>query len=227
MTPSIAIVRALSGLACVVAYSLAMHYTSAVNPSPNWAAILVLAPFLGAALLAVWRAPTAGARLAMLAGCGVAGVVLTVFWHRLTEHVGILFYLQHAGIYALLGLMFGRTLGKGQTPLVTQFAALLHPHMSAPHTRYAGQVTIAWTIYFAATAAISTGLFFLADFAAWSLFANVLGTPLTIAMFVLEYAIRCRVLPPEDRGNLAQSWQAWKTYNAKQQAADAARRLTR
>ena len=227
MTPSIAIVRALIGLACVLTYSLAMHYSSAVNPNPNFAAVLVLAPFVGAALLAAWRAPTISARLTLLAACSLASVLLAMIWHRLTEHVGILFYLQHAGIYALLALMFGRTLGKGQTPLVTQFAAMLHPQMSAAHARYAGQVTVAWTIYFAATATISTGLFFFAGFANWSIFANVLGTPLTIAMFVLEYAIRCRVLPPEDRGSLAQSWQAWKTYNAKKQAADAAQKLTR
>jgi uncharacterized membrane protein len=87
--------------------------------------------------------------------------------------------------------------------------------------RYTRQVTWAWTIYFLATVALSTLLFFFGSGEAWSIFANVLGMPLTVAMFVIEFAIRHRVLPPEERGTLRDGWRAWKMHSAAQAAAKA------
>lgn len=205
-----AVARALLVGAGVILYALAMHYTSAVNPAPTAAAILVMAPFAGAALLAAWNST---ARFAMLALCLLAGGLIAGFWHVFTDHVGWLYYLQHAGIYAMLGLMFGRTLGAGKTPLCTQMAVFMHDEMTTRIVRYTRQVTLAWTIYFFATATISTLLYFFASFEAWSVFANVLGLPLMGTMFVVEFAIRCRVLPRAERGSLANTWRAWKQHS--------------
>ena len=47
------------------------------------------------------------------------------------------------------------------------------------------------------------------------------GVPLTVPMFVLEFAVRCRVLPPEERSTLKSGWEAWQRYNARQRAAGA------
>lgn len=211
-----ALVRALLAGAGILLYALAMHYTSAVRPAPNAAAALVIAPFALTALVSAWQAP---ARRLMLAACALAGGLIVAGWSTFTTHLGWLYYLQHAGIYALLALMFGRTLAGSRTPLCTQVGAFLHERMTEGVIRYTRQVTIAWTAYFLLTVAISSGLFFFASFEAWSLFGNVLGGPLMAAMFLIEYLVRRRVLPPEERGSLANTWRAWKRHNAAQPPA--------
>jgi len=209
ISPSVA--RALLGIAGILLYSLAMHYTSAVNPNRDWAAALVIAPFLGAALLIAWRSPR---RMLQLTVCATAIAALALFWPRLTAHVGWLYLLQHAGIYFLLGLMFGRTLVHQRTPLCTQFASFMTDHMTPRVCRYTRQVTVAWTVFFFATASISALLFFFSSFENWSIFANLLGLPLLGTMFTVEFAIRLRVLAPEERGSLRKTWQAWKNHGA-------------
>lgn len=203
--------RAILAGAGILLYALAMHFTSAVYPHPDAAAALVIVPLGGAAVMSAWNSDFP---LPLLAACGLAGGLIAGGWQLLTDHVGWLYYLQHVGIYGLLALMFGRTLAKAHTPLCTQLAVFLHDEMTPRIERYTRQVTIAWTLYFAATVAISSGLYFFASFEAWSVFANVLGTPLIVAMFVIEFAIRRRVLPPEERGSLANTWRAWKQHNA-------------
>lgn len=222
MSPSIA--RALLGIAGILLYSLAMHYTSAVNPDRNWAAALVIAPFLGAAVLIAWRSSW---RTLQLAACGLVAGLLAVFWAPLTAHVGWLYLLQHAGIYFLLGLMFGRTLAPRQTPLCTQFARFMTEHMTPRVCRYTRQVTVAWTIYFFATATLSSALFFFSSFENWSIFANVLGLPLLGTMFLVEFAFRLRMLAPEERGSLRKTWQAWKNHGTQQPAAAPAESLVK
>jgi len=56
-------------------------------------------------------------------------------------------------------------------------------------------VTWAWCGFFAANAAVSAALAALAPLEAWSLFANVLATPLFVLMFAGEYAYRRRRFP--------------------------------
>lgn len=210
-----ALVRALLIGAGILLYALAMHYTSAVNPIPHAAAALVIAPFAVTALISAWGSP---ARPLLLGACGLAGGLIAGFWNVFTDHLGWLYYLQHVGIYGLLALMFGRTLTESRVPLCTQIGYFLHDEMTERVLRYTRQVTVAWTAYFLATVAISTLLFFFASFEAWSIFGNVLGAPLMATMFLLEYVVRCRVLPPAERASLANTWRAWKRHSAGQPA---------
>ena len=72
---------------------------------------------------------------------------------------------------------------------------MLHAPLSARHEHYTRLVTVAWTLFFAVMAVISTLLYFLASLAAWSVFANMLTLPLVALMFIVEYGVRRRVLP--------------------------------
>jgi uncharacterized membrane protein len=81
--------------------------------------------------------------------------------------------------------------------------------MSPALARYTRGVTLAWTIFFGAVATVSVALFFLAPRPLWSAFANLLTLPLVGAMFAAEYAVRVRVLPPEERGGLADAARAY------------------
>lgn len=212
-----ALVRAVLAGAGILLYAVAMHLTSAVYPNPDAAAVLVIAPLAGAAVVSAWNSAYP---LPMLATCGLTGGLVAGGWTLLTDHVGWLYYLQHVGIYGLLALMFGRTLTRTRTPLCTQMAVFMHDEMTPRVERYTRRVTIAWTLYFLATVLISSVLYFFASFEAWSVFANVLGAPLIGAMFVIEFAIRRHVLPPEERGSLTNTWRAWKKHNARHEYND-------
>ena len=60
---------------------------------------------------------------------------------------------------------------------------------------YTVKVTWVWTIYFAATIVISLLLYFFAPLTVWSFFANVLGIPLAMLLFVGEYFYRIKTIP--------------------------------
>jgi uncharacterized membrane protein len=72
---------------------------------------------------------------------------------------------------------------------------MTHGRLDEKLARYTRQVTIAWTAFFVATAALSILLFVAAPIAVWSAFANVLSLPLVALMFAAEYAVRLRRLP--------------------------------
>ena len=201
-----ALPRALLAGAGIVFYALAMHHTLAVQPRPDLAAALLIAPVTLASLLAAWNS---AARLRWLTACGLAAITLAGLWPLLTRHIGWLYFLEHVTIFGLLGLLFGRSLMRNHTPLCTQIGAVLHERMSERSIHYTRQVTVAWTIFFSASVGVSALLFFFASFEAWSFFANVLGMPLMGALFAGEFAVRCHVLPPEERGSLLGTIQAW------------------
>ncbi|MBN9426213.1 MAG: acyl carrier protein [Burkholderiales bacterium] len=106
------------------------------------------------------------------------------------------FYLaQHAGINALLGLLFGRSLLRGRQPLVTRLALLLHQQLPAPMLAYTRSVTRAWTLFFAAMTLVSLSLYQFGPMAWWSVLANFLTLPAVALMFAVEYAIRLQRFP--------------------------------
>ena len=82
--------------------------------------------------------------------------------------------------------------------------------LQPPVARYTRQVTVAWTIFFAAMVVTSSLLFFLAPIQVWSAFANLLSMPLVAAMFIAEYAVRKRVLPDLPRTHILESLRAYR-----------------
>lgn len=211
MKPGLAarLVQVCKGAAAVclyIGYSFLAHFAAASHTPGVFEAVVAIAPILALAFFLAWRSPRRPLVLALwLAGCmGLYGVS---DW--LVVHYSWVFLLQDAGMQVLLCLAFGRTLLLGQTPLVSQFAAVVHGTLSPGLARYTRKVTWAWTLYFAGMATLSLLLFWLAPIAVWSAFANLLGLPLAVLMFVGEYVVRRCVLPPAD---LAGLWEAFQAY---------------
>ena len=102
----------------------------------------------------------------------------------------------------LLAVGFGRSLRTGETPLCTRLADRLHGPLTPAETRYTRQVTLAWALLFVALMLTTLGLYVAAPLAAWSLFVNFVTFPVIVAMFVAEFAVRRRLLPPADRGGI-------------------------
>jgi uncharacterized membrane protein len=191
-----------------LAYALFAHYASAMADIGAWAILLAAAPVLvigiGFARENRWGLLALGA---LLAGFGV----LAWLWPTLHNPAAWLYFLQHFGVYGALALIFDRTLTGGRQPLITVLAAFVHDVMSPELNRYTRQVTMAWTLFFAACSGTSAGLFFFGPIEAWSVFANILSLPLTGLMFLIENEVRKRILPKRDLVGLKATVRAFRT----------------
>lgn len=180
----------------LVALDMAMaHYLSRQPTVQGWAVVLALLPMTVAVLSLIRRA--AGTLLCCAALAGMIGLLVVVL--PLLEHnVSWVYFIQNITVNILLGLWFGLSLTHGNEPLCTAFAEQLHPVMNPLLRRYTTHLTQVWTAIFFLMATVSIGLFFLAPLTVWSVFANLLSLPIMALVFVIEYAVRKRILPSED-----------------------------
>lgn len=186
------IVRGMGIAALVIGYALLAHYTNESPHHSSLGAVVAIAPLVLIALALAWRSPRRWVILSVLVSLCVA---LWAVWPALERHFGLVYWLQHAGMQVTLFVTFGRTLFAGRQPLCTRFAHAVHAPLTPQHEIYARQVTVAWTLFFAAMTLASTLLYFLTPLATWSVFANILTLPLVVLMFVAEYVVRRRALP--------------------------------
>jgi uncharacterized membrane protein len=199
-----------------IAYPVLAHYstaTSAATTFPSLGVAVSLAPSLAILLWLTWRSPM---RWIMVPVCVGVGLLLWSFWGTLERNFSWVYFLQHAGTYAMLAAMFGVTLARGRQPLCTRFAEVVHGSLTPEEVRYSRQVTLAWTLLLLAISLVSSALFFLASIEVWSVFANFLSFPLIMLMFVVEYAIRLRKLPHQKKHSIMDGVRAyWKTPAAR------------
>jgi uncharacterized membrane protein len=185
-------VRAVTIATAVIAYAVLAHRSNAIPGNGTLGAILAIAPLWLAAVILAWRSDH---RWAGLAACGLGALIAYAGWDSLRSHYAWLYLIQQVGAYGLLGLSFGRSLGRGRVPLCTRFATLVHGPLAAAATRYTRSVTVAWTLFFAAMSSALLLLYVVAPLAVWSAFANFCAAPLVGLMFIGEYLVRHRVLP--------------------------------
>ncbi len=202
--------------AACIAYPVLAHYsaaTSAATTQPSLGVAVSLAPSLAILLWLTWRSPM---RWAMVLVCVWVGALLWGFWGVLERNFGWVYFLQHAGTYAMLAAVFGVTLGRGRQALCTRFAEMVHGSLAADEIRYSRQVTLAWTLFLLAISLVSAILFFFADIGVWSVFANFLSFPLILLMFVVEYGVRRHKLPHQKKHSIMDGVMAyWKTQGVR------------
>lgn len=176
--------------------------------------LLVVAGMLPLAALAVAAGWASRARYVALSACTIGLVLVMLNLQRLQDHVAFFYFIQHVGAMGTLGLTFGTTLWAGpERAFCSRIAAFVMPGpLDAHYLLYTWKVTLAWTIFFALTAAVSVILFCWGPVLWWSFFANVLSPLLVGAMFVAEYGIRLLALPRRPRLNLSETIQAYRAY---------------
>ena len=204
--------RWLGIAALVISYPLLAHYTNRSAHSGNLGALVATAPVVLIALALAWRSRR---RFIMLGVPVLVCIALWAGWPALMNHYGLVYWLQHAGIQLILFMTFGRTLIAGRQPLCTRFAMAVHAPLTPQHEIYARQVTVAWTLFFAAMALVSTLLFFLAPLTTWSVFANFLTLPLVALMFIAEYWVRRCVLPDMRHTHILDAVRAFRNTPAR------------
>ena len=203
--------RWLGIAAVVIGYAVLANYTNQSAAASTLGALVAIAPIALTTLALAWRSAQ---RLLMLGLVALAGVCLWLVWPVLKQHFGWIYWLEHESVQWLLFIAFGRTLLANRQPLCTQFAEIVHGSLLPRHARYAGQVTIAWTIFFASMIVISTGLFFTQPVAVWSIFANFIFLPLVALMFLVEYAVRKLLLPDLEEANIMDAVRAFMHHSA-------------
>lgn len=206
------IARWLGIAALVIGYPLLAHYTNESSHSDNLGAVVAIAPVVLIALVLAWRSPR---RVIMLGVLVLLCVALWAGWPVLERHFGLVYWLQHVGMQLILFMTFGRTLIAGRQPLCTRFAQMVHAPLTPQHEIYARQVTVAWTLFFAAMALVSTLLFFLAPLTTWSVFANFLTLPLVVLMFIAEYWVRRWMLPDMRHRHILDAVRAFRNTPAR------------
>jgi uncharacterized membrane protein len=193
--------------ASILVYALLEHYANTTPGAAAFGAALAVTPLLAAWLLMARR--TARPRLSLLLASLLAGFVLVQTWPQIERNFPLMFMLQEAGVYLMLGFGFGRSLSPGQIPLCTRWATMVHGPLSEPVQRYTRSVTLAWTIYFVAISLGSIVLYAFAPLRLWSVFANFLTLPLAALMFAIEYEVRRRRLPWMQHASLADTARAY------------------
>ena len=203
-----ALLRGLALLVLLVAWAVLAHFGSAGEGNADFSVALATAPVVVLVVMLLWRL---GNPL-WLVGGGLSVLGLLAWaWPSLRQNIALLFYIQHLGTNLALGLLFGRTLFGNQEALVTQFARLAHGGaISEIKRRYTRQVTVAWTAFFVGSVVVSSALFWLAPAAAWSVFANLLSTPLIALMFALEHLARLLLLPADERSSVADTIRGYR-----------------
>lgn len=202
----------------VVGYALVAHYSTtpqAAHDMPMLGLVASLAPTLALLFWLAWQSPRRPAMLAL--GILVVGVIWR-YRTALGRHSEWIYLIEHAGSNVLLAIAFGATLARGRQPLCTRLAAGIRGGLTPEVERYTRQVTLAWTLFFAAMSTLSCLLFAFAPITVWSTFAYLLTLPLVLLMFVVEYRVRLRRLPDERRNSLLKSITAYWHSSQPQQA---------
>ena len=207
------VLRWIGIAALIIGYPLLAHYTNQSNAHAHLGALVAIAPVFLIALVLAWRSPRRTSLLSLwILACGG----LWWSWPTLEQHFGLVYWLQHVSMQLILFMTFARTLFGGRKPLCTRFAETVHVDPLSPeHVIYARQVTVAWSLFFAAMALVSSALFFLAPLTTWSVFANFLTLPLVALMFIAEYWVRKWALPELRNSHILDAVRAFRNASAR------------
>ena len=179
----------------ILAYTCLSHYCN-TRGVHRLGAILALAPLV--ALMGTFLRHALPSYILFLTAA-LGALLLYDNWPILEKNFSVVYLLQECGMYGLLAAGFGRSLRAGEVALCTRFADKLHGPLNAAEILYSRRVTLAWTLFFTLMGVTVVVLYVAAPRAIWSAFVNFLATPLILAMFAAEYAVRGRVLPHTER----------------------------
>ena len=195
---------------------LVFNHLLTIDEHPSLLMLAVgVTPLSAIALVSAWHSRLRGWALSVLA---VLAITVLLLLDSLRNHVNWLYFMQHAGIMALLAITFGSTLGRGDAnALCSRVTRLMLSGSADPaYMRYTWKVTLVWTVYFITSALISVGLFFFGSLTVWSYFANLL-TPIIVGLiFVIEYLVRVRVLPERTHFSIAKTIRAYRIHDRHQ-----------
>jgi uncharacterized membrane protein len=185
----------------VIAYPLLIHASIRDNEVAGLRLLFVVLPPALALLWFAWRAVGGVWKLV------VVGAFLAMLYFVLNgqhERIGLIAVdgISHATFNLFMLWFFGRTLAKGNEPLITQISRRINGELEPDIVIYTRHVTQAWCIYFAGQVTVSLLLYLFAPLSVWSLFVNVLEFPLLVLMFAGELVWRAVRYPHHSRNTI-------------------------
>lgn len=173
-----------------IAWSALLHLAILKGITDSAHLLVLSLPLLVGGGWLVMRA--VGARWRPLIALALAGVVYGLLRaHQLRGGMIAADGLSHATINFFLLWLFAGSLRRGSEPLISRMARHVEGGELTPGLAcYTRNVTIAWSVFFAAQLLVSALLFTLAQLPVWSLFINVLNAPSVVLLFGAEYLIR-------------------------------------
>jgi uncharacterized membrane protein len=190
-----------------LAYMVASHWLMTQTRESAWNVVGVLSPMLLIVAIGAWRSGYrlvgAGAALVIAGLCVLAAMGVKAQAH-------LLYLVQHAGFNLFLAIVFGSTLRRGHTALITMLATRVHGHELMPtHLAYTRKLTGAWTVFFVVIVVISLALYAFANFDTWAVFANIVTPIATVLMFGVEHVVRYRLHPEFERASMSDAIRAY------------------
>lgn len=178
-------------LILVVGYPLVAHFVSVSDNAGRLAVLFAIGPVLGFLAFRAWASRF---RYAVMAGSTLICVLLLENWNAANNSISWIYFAQHAGINAVLCLVFGRSLLRDREPICTRMATMVEAQLAPSVARYTRNATLAWALFFGSATLVSAGLFFFSSIMTWSMYANILYLPTIFLMFGSEYGVRLCVL---------------------------------
>lgn len=134
-----------------------------------------------------------------LLGALLAAALITV----LGTHELVVFKLLPVLVNGALFVLFGASLRRGVTPVITRLAIMMKTSVSAAELAYTRSITIFWAAVFLFMGTMSAILAVYAGTELWSWFANVISYVIVVGVFLAEFMVRRRVLVSEADYSLA------------------------
>ncbi len=176
---------------------LAIHI-AIVKQAPA-AAIIVGLGYAIINLVLDWgQGASAARRIAWFTAIMLLVAALAAIWHGYASAIALLLAPSVLANLAML-YVFGHTLLPGKEPLITRFRRLDIGHVEPKFIRYTRQLTMLWTILFAAGTLVSLAAAVSGNVELWSWIAFVLLPALTVALFLGEHVYRAYRYGAEER----------------------------
>jgi uncharacterized membrane protein len=206
-------------IAAFVAYPVLLHAFILKEEVEMWQLLFVFAPLLAVAAWVLFR--MVGKLWWPLLALAFAGVI---YYVAAGGHgrVGLLAVngLSNATLNLFLLWLFGRTLLRGQEPLISQISRRINGELKPDVVAYTRHVTIAWCCFFGMQVTTSLLLYTFAPISAWSFFINVLNLPLLILMFVGEKTYRTLRFPNHPKTSILKAIEVYSKDFAAPKKAD-------
>lgn len=191
--------RLVGFLLLILSYSLLANYTLQSRQHASIGVLIAMLPIAFTCFVLVYKAKR---RLMILGLILITAPIWWIVFTHFKQHYDWIYWLTHESLQLALLITFTRTLRSGQQPLCTQFAEMVHNTLSPEQISYTRKVTVAWALFFASVAIISSWLFFFYPINIWSVFSNFIYLPLVGLMFIIEYIVRIWALPEKDSSSI-------------------------
>jgi len=176
---------------------LAIHI-AIVKQAPAAAVIVGLGYAIINLVLDWGRGASAVRRIAWVAAIMLLMAALAAIWQGYASAIALLLAPSVLANLAML-YIFGHTLLPGKEPLITRFRRLDLGHVESKFIGYTRQLTILWTILFAAGTLVSLAAAISGNVELWSWIAFVLLPALTVMLFLGEHVYRAYRYGAEER----------------------------